>query len=241
MSEVMQQLNLNLEPAQFSIQDYFIPHSGIVESFNAVQETLDKLVSSPESFFVLSFFGPKGCGKTFLSRLCLSLASSLSIASDSVFVFDMDSCLQSESYTDIESSTLDNNHLSRFISNFESLKRKGGLVLILSRSYPELICSNPHFSSRFRLGQCYKINYPSENEVEPILKSISERFNLNLSERSIKYLQLRIPRDPLSFENILAKIRDISFSESKKAGLEVVKQAISVSSISSSNMLKEQS
>jgi chromosomal replication initiation ATPase DnaA len=76
-------------------------------------------------------------------------------------------------------------------------------------------------------GQAVLLDFPREEECVPILHSLLERLNLKLTNRAIDYLIRRMPRNPLSFEVILAKISAESFSLSKPAGLSVVRKIVS--------------
>ena len=65
-----------------------------------------------------------------------------------------------------------------------------------------------------------------EEELSPILNSLLERKNMKLSERSVAYLLRRLPREPLSFDAIFARINELSLEESRPAGLGVIRELI---------------
>jgi chromosomal replication initiation ATPase DnaA len=106
---------------------------------------------------------------------------------------------------DLEPHLQDKAWVPSFIELYDRLKREGGLLFIRAAKPPKDVTDNPHVLSRLLAGQAVLLDFPREEECVPILHSLLERLNLKLTNRAIDYLIRRMPRNPLSFEVILAK------------------------------------
>lgn len=208
------QLGLPLVPREPQSLDYLVPHLGIVEAVESLEAAVEAVSNSPGEFRSLYLHGPAGCGKTHVAQAYVAEAKRRGVAEQQLRVFDW------------EQNSLDDDDLRVLISEYERLKREGGLLLLVSRAAPDLLSGNDHALSRLRAGQVIKLGYPTEEELTPLLRSLSERKNLNLSDRNLEYLVRRLPLNPLSFEAIFASIDEFSLAQGKPARLGVIRAAV---------------
>ena len=90
----------------------------------------------------------------------------------------------------------------------------------------EQLSENPHIMSRLNSLTALSLDYPSEEELRPILNSLAERNNLKLSDTNLDYLLKRLPLKPLSFANIFARVDELSLTDGKPAKRSVLKEAV---------------
>ncbi len=207
------QLGFQLRPAQPYDLAYFVPHSGVANAVAQLELALDSLQADTRQFQTIHLSGPKGVGKRHLAEGYALRAKEVGLRAE---VFDL-SELTSLSEDDV---------VQRFVSQYELLKSCGGLCISFSQQHPKELTANPHLLSRLLAGLFLQLDFPQEQELRPLLYSLSERHNLRLSERTMAYLERRIPLDPLSFADIFARVSRISFREGKPAGMRVVRQAL---------------
>lgn len=207
------QLGFQLQPSQPYDLAYFVPHSGVAEAVAQFEFALEALQDNPTLFRNIHLVGPKGVGKRHLAQGYALKARALGVRAE---VFDLSEL----------SSLNEAGLLEGFVSEYEQVKSQGGLLLSFSQQHPKELTENPHLLSRLLAGLFLQLDFPREEELRPLLYSLSERHNLRLSERTMSYLERRIPLDPLSFADIFARVSRISFREGKPAGMSVVRQAL---------------
>jgi len=212
--EQNEQLSLNLTPTEPYSLKYFVPHQGVAEGVAVLEQAVKEFQSGASRFVMVYLYGPAGAGKTHLLNGYAKLALTDEVASERVVVRDLNDYNESDEW------------VREFISTFERLKADGGLLLISAANSPDDATSNPHVLSRLLSGSVVSVDYPPEEELEPLILSLLERRNLRLGARSINYLLKRIPRDPLSFDVIFGKISELSFSTQKPAKLGVVREVV---------------
>lgn len=209
------QLTLTLNPKNPYTFEYFVPHSGIFRAFDTLKSLVDVKGLCFRVFFI---FGPKGSGKTHLIHAIMhELKLSNTKLADKISV-----------YENIETNLVgqEEDFIRSFINDYERKKSTGGIILITSEKTPSDISNNPHLSSRLLSAENFEITFPSESEIEPVVRSLLERLNLKFNDNNIKYLLERAPRDPLSLEQILAKIAELSLSQGKPAKRGFIKQVV---------------
>jgi chromosomal replication initiation ATPase DnaA len=217
MSKAPRQLRIPLAISDPYSLDYFIPHSGVSVAYQGVSDLISKLASGERTWSTCYLYGPKGSGKTHLARGMLALALAQGVSAENLALEDISSVFSLEHQ---EQQRL----VSRFIDLYEGLRSRGGLLLILGVWHPAEV-ENPHLSSRLLAGSVFPLSYPREDELEPLIFSLMERRNLRISSRSIRYLLRRLPRDPLSFDDIFARVDELSFQQGKPANFGVVREA----------------
>ncbi len=210
----VKQLLFDLRPPNPWALKYFVTHSGVVEAVRVLDHALSKVLDSPESFAFVYLYGQQGLGKSHLIEGYAQSALEKGLSDEAVYSYE----LLSETDVTEESWTGD------FVAVYEKLKASGGLLLAAAEKAPASLSKNPHLRSRFLTAQNVRVSAPSEEELRPILCSLLERRNLKLSERGLDYLLKRLPLSPLSFDNIFARISELSSSELRPANFSVVRE-----------------
>ena len=203
------QVPLSLSSAEHYAEKYYIPHSGVSKAVHAVESALVELSQEPALFRVFYLFGPQGSGKTHFLSLYKKQAEQ-----------------QGVRIAVVDGISDDDDWIRYFVDSYESTKRQGGLFLVAAERTAQQAFSNPHSGSRLRVATPLEINYPSESELRPLLDSLAERHNFILSEQMGEYLVKRLPGKPLSFDNIFAKISELSLVSGKPVNLGRAREAI---------------
>lgn len=238
MQENRQQLSFSLPPVTPYSLDYFVPHTGVAAALDRLLKEFqllrdyfalnDDRLQKPRKGKLIFIQGPEGSGKTHLLTGFESLARNAGMGAEIVRVYD----LNFESKPENRAAQLHllphaSPEVGEFVSNYEKVKVDGGLIVLSSRESPLHTTDNPHLRSRFATAETMVIGYPKEDELRPLIQSMCERFNLKPTEGALKFLLKRIPLDPLSFSNILARINEVSFESGKPIKLPLVKAVLS--------------
>lgn len=203
----MKQLFFKLQPANPYALDYLVPHTGIVDAASRLEQVVEEANANQEKFYFVYLYGAKGSGKTHLTKAYFSLIERCSL---------YDISLPEE---------LSESFVASFVSDYETKRTHGGLIIFAASELPGAISSNPHLSSRLQNAELLTLRYPQESELRTLISSILERRNLNISEYSLAYLLKRLPANPLSFDHIFARIDELSLSQNKPAGLGLIREA----------------
>ncbi len=214
MEEKPLQLPLALAPSSANALHYLIPHSGVVEAIQALDQALLQLETNEKHFAMFYLYGEQGSGKSHIVNAYCDEAVRRGIPTER---FELD---------DNQGEKKEDRNVSFIVSVYEQLKANGGLLCFASRYSPKEVSSNPHLVSRLLAGQIFQLEYPRGEELQPILRSLLERQNLQLSAHSVDYLMRRIPRDPLSFSKIFAKISALSFLTNQPAKFTLIKNIV---------------
>ena len=201
-------MSFSLRPGEPFSERYFVPHSGVSRALEVLQLAISNLLDGNESFCPYLIKGPKGSGKSHLAHIIFKLATDSGL---SVKMFD---------------EILD---AGSFVADYEELKNHGGLFLVSFDTASSEITKNPHVSSRLNTLRQLEITFPTEAELRPIIESLAERRNLKLPAKSLEFLLKRLPLQPLSFDNIFAKVDELALSTGKPIKQSVVKEALSES------------
>ncbi len=217
----MKQLPLELPPTEPYALSYFVSHSGVIDAVTAFEQATQQVKQDPKLFQLICLCGPRGTGKShLLEGFRLRATTELGIAADRCFVFEFGGNAGAEQPSAEEL-------IPWFVSTYERLKHEGGLLLAsVDESLLDAERANPHLRSRLRSGHLIRVDYPSEGEYKPLLRSLLERRNLSLSERDLDYLLERLPRDTLSFDQIFGKISQFSLMASKPARRGVIREVL---------------
>ena len=206
------QLHFNLEPENPHSLEYFVPHSGALTATQALEDVLYEVREGPEIFFPIFIYGPEGSGKTHLANAYADLMKT-AVPEDRIRIFDVDEvCASNDDWVRL------------FISEYQDFNTNGGVFFVLSKQSPRETTDNPHVQSRLLAGRVLELSYPVESELRPVLQSLCERRNMRLSDFTIDYLLKRLPREPLSFAELFAKISELSLSEKRPAGLGLIRE-----------------
>ena len=213
-----EQLSFLLAPLDPYSLHYFVPHTGVEEACNIVEAAIGELSGDNEAFRLVYIYGPPGSGKTHLVRGYREKARNAGIAAERFFSWEFS--LADEEQKEGRLS------ISEFVAGFERVRSSGGLVLITGHKTPGDELVNPHLLSRLLTGLCVKLSYPREEELRPLLLSLLERRNMRLSDHTLDYLLRRLPLDPLSFDNIFARLSGASYSFGRPANLSLVREVL---------------
>ena len=215
MSPEPVQLALGLSPRQPYSLDYFVPHSGVAEAYAALEQALENAASCRQYFQLIFVWGLPGSGKKHLLEGFCQRAAERGIPQERIYkVFFK----QGESPDDDE--------VSQFVRIYEQMRASGGLIFGAAILSPDGVTSNPHLLSRLTAGSVFELSYPREDELAPLLSSLLERKNLKLPSKTVDYVLKRLPRDPLSFEGVFARISELCFRQGKTAGPGIVRQVL---------------
>ena len=211
MSRAPEQIPFELLPCRPYSLDYFVSHSGVTVAMTAIEQAIDAVEKNSQHFELLYLYGGAGSGKTHLISAYLEIVQSKRIAVERI---------------DLEQVVAKDEGISQFISLYEKQKSEGGLLFIESRLAPADVTANPHLSSRLLAGTILQLDYPREEELRPIVRSLLERNNLRIAERSIEYLFRRMPREPLFFSELFAKISRLSLRTNRPAKFTLIKDVL---------------
>ena len=193
---------------------YFVVHSGVAMAYSQLEQGCSELLNDWSLFRLFHIHGPRGCGKTHLAYGFESFMLEHSFPRTGIQVYDL-------------ISAPDDSLVSEIVAEYERLKREGGLMILTSQFAPRDVTQNPHLQSRLLAGNIAALGSPTEDELKPLLLSLLERRNLILNEKSLEYLLRRLPVDPLSFDNIFARLDELSLTEGRSPGPKMLRELIS--------------
>ncbi len=212
-----EQLCFDLPPRDRFSLAYLVRHSGIAYAVDTVETALQRLLTNRVHAEFILVFGPKGSGKTHLVNGFADRAQDLGLR------------VMTHEFLMVEHQGLlgvvsDDERISALVDGYERLRASGGIAIFSAAVGPYEITTNPHLRSRLLGCQIAEIAYPREEELKTLVLSLLERHNLKLSEASLEYLLRRLPRDPLSFDHIFARINASSLRQARPAGQAVVRE-----------------
>lgn len=210
------QLIFRLEPREPHSLQYFVAHSGVAQAIAVCEHAIATVMANQETFSFVYVYGPEGSGKTHLVQGMIDAAEQRGLGKEKVSLYDLS--------LDVAG---DDASVSQFVSDYEGQKQRGGAFFVLARQAPQGLTTNPHLLSRLLSGVVVQVHYPKDDEIQALVASVLERKNLKLSSKTLSYLFRRLPRDPLSFVNILGKISEFSLVNKEGAKLSVVKRVMS--------------
>lgn len=211
-----QQLSLDLRAVKPYGRRYLVPHSGIAAALHAVDSAISELQARPHSSHLIYLFGPEGSGKTHLLRSSEEAAREVGLSEEQAAFIDF-----GPDITDADAPP--------FIALYERVRRSGGLLVSAGSRSPNDEQISAHVRSRLLAGSIEELHWPREAEFRPIIRSLLERRNIQLSDYSIDYLLRRLPRKPLSFDALFARIAELCMSEARPAGLGVIREVFNES------------
>lgn len=194
--------------------NYFVVHSGVSQAYSILHAHLERCAAEPHHATTLFVFGEAGVGKTHFINLCKELALAIPVAV--VRVYD---ALTPSICCEIEWQRA-------FIDDYQTVQREGGLLLVGS-SYSALeLCEDLSVRSRLVAADTLCLENPQEEELIPLLQSLAERRNLQLSRRNVDYIIRRVPRNPLSFGNLFASIDQLCATSGQPARLGMIRSVL---------------
>ena len=204
MTETAFQIPLSLSSKNPFDRRYFVFHSGVAQSYT-----------------LLFIQGMRGVGKTHFIEIAKQHATDLGV--EKIVVY--------ENLTPQECESIE--WCRAFVSDYQSVIQSGAVLFVSSTSFAEQLCQEPGARSRLVAAEQLVLGNPEEEEMLPIIHSIAERRNLVLSDRKIDYIIRRLPRNPLSFENLFDTIDQLCLTSGKSAGLQMIRSVIDNSDQSS--------
>jgi len=209
------QLAFDLKLANPLAHRYFVAHSGVIQAVQALEQALAELRLDQQHFVSLYVFGAESTGKSHLLTAYQERALELGLE-NSCFL-DLSSLDQVREGGELEGSV---------VSSYDALCSGGGLFLAVGAFSPQSNELSPHVRSRLLAGRVFELAMPQESELRPVLLSMMERKNLRISDFSLNYLLKRLPRNPLSFGVIFAKIHQLCFGDGRPANWSAVREVV---------------
>lgn len=197
-----EQLNFHFAPLDNHLLDYFIPHSGVSVAFEICTKLVSEVLEKPKTFYNIFLHGPSGVGKRHLSKGLLFLLVQHNIE---CIIFK----ISNQDILKIEGSETISFSIPEFISAYQKMKSSGGIIFILGEMIPDKDEIDPHFFSRLFSAHVIEMNYPSDEELYPILVSLLERHHLRLEQKKLKKIIESVPAKPNYFEAISYKINQL--------------------------------
>lgn len=214
-----EQLTIPLPPlAPYSLS-FFVPHSGVAEAVGLLREAVEAVLRDPREFRSFYLFGGAGAGKSHLAEGIRLFAKERGLIESKVSVFEADE-------RDAAGSAVFLSRPEIFISSYERARREGGLVILAARKAPAELTSDPHLLSRFRAGPAIMLDRPREEELRAVLEALFERRNLRISPKMLDFLVSRLPADPLSFAQIVAKIDGFLWARGRPTTQRDIRRAV---------------
>ena len=195
------QKHFHFEPISEESPEYFIMHSGVMESY---QKALQVIEGGLLDGGLLYVYGPKGCGKTHFCEVLLSRARALNLPfrylrleGDKIFTGDR---------VEIDASA--------FISAYQELKGQSGLLVVEGDEFPNHESEfsesvRPHVLSRLLSGELLKLDNPQEEELRPVLMALLERHHLRLKSSQLDLILSRVPAVPDYFRIISEALTEL--------------------------------
>lgn len=200
------QLQLGFPKDNRFLLDNFIPHSGVIETFNVLLELKKSLVKeeTKEGKLIL-VFGPAGSGKSHLiTGMFLNGLESFSLK---VLEYDAEEAKFYEESKEIS--------VERFISLYQALKLKPSALFVLTRGPLIRDEIDPHVYSRLVSGEICEINYPPETELHAVLECILERHGMRLEGKDLLKIINQVPAVPECFTSVCRELEEILASGEK--------------------------
>jgi DnaA family protein len=191
----------------------------VTEALRLLRERLRQLEDKSDSFALVYLYGPPGSGRSHLAHGILLEAAARGIPEDRLVLIELDESVHFVPREDL--------YTANFISRYEELRRTGGLLLVVGAGHPEKLKLSPHLRSRLLAGDIVELKYPTETELQPLIRTLFEKRNIRVNEATIDFLISRLPVDPLSFADISAKIERISAVLGKPVRLGFVRDVVS--------------
>ena len=208
-----EQLHFTLKPENPNSFFYFISHSGVFSAYCRAQQIIEEYQSINSKFSIVVFSGPRGSGKTHLVEAIKSALPKIEVC-----IFDFAEYMPSENF--------DQEIIREFINIYEFARTNNKLLLVTMRTSPDNKLINEHIRTRLSVSRTESLDYPQESELPLVLQSLSERYNLTLSAKTISYLVQHLPLDTLSFESIISKVNEESLKNKIPVKLGLLKRFI---------------
>lgn len=209
----MSQTYFSFNPIDQKLEDYFILHSGVSIPFKQATSFIERLEEIGGSVFYV--YGPKGCGKTFFIEILRQICAAKNIQTE-FFKIDIEGKVFSENHQLKETTEV--------VACYQEMKTKGGLIFFESQKLPLENLVDPHLRSRMLAGEIYSLDYPTEEELKPVLKSLLERHHLRLKDSHLEQILNSIPAIPEYFEAVSKSLIELipSTGRLKKSSLREV-------------------
>lgn len=214
MSHILSQIPLSLAAKEPFAKRYFVFHSGVAQAFSLFETHLRALAEKKASGVCYFVSGITGVGKSHFVNIARELAVESGI--ENILVYDNltpELCREKD-------------WCRRFVGDYQLALQTSGILLAASSYCPQELCLDESVRSRLVAAERLELMNPLEEELLPILQSIAERRNLQLSERNVDYIIRRIPRNPLSFENMFDTIDELCLTSGKPAGLQMIRSVL---------------
>lgn len=214
--------------------DNFYVCPGNKQAFDIFQSIL----ANQWGFSVLFIYGESGTGKShLLQALQLKLADS---RESLLLSFEESTALH---YSSIEQQRIERKQLFlvdridliqatedeelAFFDLFNIFFRAEKLIIVTSRVHPhELLQVHERLRSRLNSGHIVRIDRVDEATLSFIMKKRAADFQLEIPEKVIEYLLLRIPRSPGFVQQLLGKINEQSLSQKRPVTIPLVREIL---------------
>lgn len=216
------QLVLDILPLPSYGASYFIESPANSEAFSAV-------MSWPKwSFPILSLYGPKRCGKTYLSHLWKTRSEASFITlQDCETLLTTDLRTHHFSNFILEDLTILPQH-ETLLFNFHNwvLEQKGHLLITSLHPLAHASYTLNDLKSRFKSLHAVEIKRPDEDLLLKVMRRYFEEAHLYLDETLLEYALFRLER---SFESVLTFceiLNKTALSSHRKVTLPLLKEVL---------------
>ena len=218
---------------QFSPQPYLGREDFMVSSCNfEAFQTIDSWPNWP--FFAICLYGPKGCGKTHLSRIFSDKISVLthypykipSINADKINLEKPFELFKQHRCLIIEDLTPNINQEAMF-HLYNLYRNEGGNILFTSEQAPaRMNFSLADLQSRLNIVPSIEIGEPDDEMLSALILKLFNDRQLLVSPEIITYMLQNMQRSFEFCNKLVAEIDNISLARKRAISINIVKEAI---------------
>lgn len=113
-----------------------------------------------------------------------------------------------------------------FVRFVEELRVAGAALIFFSAQAPDEFPCDEHARSRLRAGLGPALGPPTESEMQTLVKILARQRGIALTDRKLKFLERRLPREVKQLEEYLDRVQFISHMTGKPVRFPVLGDAL---------------